>query len=70
MPSICKLIVREHSVLPINTKTVAFYRRKWQVCLFADRNARFGPVPTEIVPGDVTPPHPPVGTGLNVPSSC
>ena len=64
MSTIYQLIAREHGVLPINTKNLAFYRRKWQVCLFADRNARFGPVPTEIVPGGVTPPHPPVGTGL------
>ena len=63
--SISRLIIREHSFLPINRKTFAFYRRKRQVCLFADRNARFGPVPTGIVPGGVTPPHPPVGTGLS-----
>ena len=54
MSSICRLIVREHSLLPIITKTFAFYRRKSQVCLFADRNARFGPVPTEIVQPEFT----------------
>ena len=60
MLSICRLIVREHSILPINTKTFAFYRRKLQVCLFADRNTRFGPVPTEIVPGGFETPHTPL----------
>ena len=53
MSSICRLIVWENSFLRINTKSFAFYRRKRQVCLFADRNARFGPVPAEIVPGGV-----------------
>ena len=58
MSSVCRLIVREHSFLPVYTKTFAFYQRKCQVCLFADRNARFGPVPTEIVPGGVKSPTP------------
>ena len=58
MSSICRLIVREHSLLPINTKTSTFYRCKGQVCLFADRNARFGPLSIESVPGGVTPPPP------------
>ena len=60
MSSICKLIVREHCVLLISTKTFAFYRRKGQVCLFADRNAKFGPVLTEIVPGGCDTPHTPL----------
>ena len=46
MSSICRLIVWEHSFLPIKTKTFAFYPRKLNVCLFAERNARFGPDPT------------------------
>ena len=37
MSSIYRLIVREHSFLPINTKTSALFRRKLQVCLFADK---------------------------------
>ena len=64
MSSICRLIVRENSFLPITKKTFAFYRRKRQVCLFADRNARFGPVLTDIVPGGCDTPYPPVGSGL------
>ena len=51
MSSMCRLIVREHSFLPISRKAFAFYRHKRQVCLFVNRIARFGPVPTEIVPG-------------------
>ena len=52
---------------PINTKTFAFYRRKLQACLFVDRNARFGPVPTGIVPGGCVNYHTPCrhGPGRN-----
>ena len=67
MSSIYRLIIRKHSVLPINTKNFAFYLRKLQVCLFADRNVRFGPVPTGIVPVGCDTPTPPCkyGPALN-----
>ena len=63
MSSICRAIIREHNFLPINRKTFAFYLRKWQICLFADRNARFGPVPTGIVPGGCDALHTPCRYG-------
>ena len=64
MSSICRLIVQEHTLLPINTKTLHF----------TDVNDKFPYLPTEMSDlvlclkkmclGVVTPPHPPAGTGL------
>ena len=64
MSSIYKLIVREHTFLPINTKTLHFTDVNDKLDNFRQK-CQFGPVPTEIIPGGVRhPPHPPVGTGL------
>ena len=67
MSSICRIIVREHSLLPINTKTLHF----------ADVSDKFAYLPTEMPDlvlcrqklclGVVTTPTFPVGTGLFMP---
>ena len=64
LSSICRLIIREHSFLPINTKTLHS----------TDVNDKFAYLPTEmpdlvlcrqeLCPGVFDTPTPPVGTGL------